>query len=90
MAEVDEPLQVEALLATPQIFSVLQVQPAMGRGFTTEEGQTGHASVAVLTYQLWQQQFGGDANILGKTILLDGFSYRVIGVMPRSFRMPSI
>ncbi len=84
------PLQVEALLATPEIFSVLQVQPALGRGFTVQEGQAGHASVAILTYQVWRQQFGGDVNILSRTILLDGYSYKVIGVMPRSFNMPSI
>jgi predicted permease len=84
------PLQVEALLATPGIFSVLQVQPAQGRGFTVDEAQTGHGYVAVLTYGLWREQFGGDPNILGKTILLDGFPYKIIGVMPQSFHMPSI
>jgi hypothetical protein len=81
---------VEALLATPGIFSVLQVQPAQGRGFTVDEAQTGHGYVAVLTYGLWREQFGGDPNILGKTILLDGFPYKIIGVMPQSFHMPSI
>jgi predicted permease len=84
------PLQVEALLATPGIFSVLQVQPAQGRGFTVDEAQTGHGYVAVLTYGLWREQFGGDPNILGKTILLDGFPHKIIGVMPQSFHMPSI
>lgn len=84
------PLQVEALMATPGIFSVLQVQPAQGRGFTVEEAQPGQGHVAVLTYDLWRKQFDGDSNILGKTILLDGFSYKVIGVMPQSFHMPSI
>ena len=84
------PLQVEALLATSGIFSVLQVQPAQGRGFTVDEAQTGHGYVAVLTYGLWREQFGGDPNIPGKTISLDGFPYKIIGVMPQSFHMPSI
>ena len=84
------PLQVEALLATPGIFSVLQVQPAQGRGFTVDEAQTGHGYVVVLTYGLWREQFGGDPNILGKTISLDGFPYKIIGVMPQSFHLPSI
>ncbi len=84
------PLQVEALMATPGIFSVLQVQPDQGRGFTVDEAQEGRGYVAVLTYDLWRKQFDGDPNILGKTILLDGFSYKVIGVMPQSFHMPSI
>jgi hypothetical protein len=81
------PLQVQALLATPGIFSVLQVQPAVGRGFTLDEV---HEHLAVLTYDLWREQFGGKSDILGKTTVLDGSPYSVIGVMPRSFHMPSI
>ncbi len=84
------PLQVEALSATPGIFSVLQVQPELGRQFTVDEAQRGHEHVAILTYDLWREQFGGDPNILSKTISVDGFPYSVIGVMPRSFHMPSI
>lgn len=84
------PLQVEALWATPGIFSVLRVQPKLGREFTVDEAQQGHEHVAILTYDLWHQQFGGDPHILSKTILLNGFPYSVIGVMPESFHMPSI
>ena len=84
------PLQVDALLATPGIFSVLQVQPKLGREFTADEAQRGHEHVAILTYDLWQKQFGGDPGILSKTISLDGVPYSVIGVMPQSFHMPSI
>jgi predicted permease len=84
------PLQVEALWATPGIFSVLQVQPELGREFTVDEAQLGHEHVAILTYDLWREQFGGDPGILSKTISLNGFPYSVIGVMPQSFHMPSI
>ena len=70
------PLQVEALSATPGIFSVLQVQPELGRGFAADEAQRGHEHVAILTYDLWQAQFGGDPGILSKTISLDGFLTR--------------
>ena len=84
------PLQVEALSATPGIFSVLQVQPELGREFTVDEAQRGHEHVAILTYDLWREQFGGDPDILSKTISVDGFPYSVIGVMPQSFHMPSI
>ncbi len=84
------PLQVEALWATPGIFPVLRVQPALGRAFTVDEAQRGHEHVAVLTYDLWREQFNGDPGILGRTISLDGFPYSVIGVMPQSFHMPSI
>ena len=84
------PLQVEMLAATPGIFSVLRVQPELGRQFTVDEAQQGHEHVAILTYDLWQKQFGGDPHILSKTILLNGFPYSVIGVMPKFFHMPSI
>ena len=84
------PLQVEALWTTPGIFSVLQVQPELGREFTVDEAQPGHEHVAILTYDLWREQFGGDPGILSKTISLNGFPYSVIGVMPQSFHMPSI
>jgi predicted permease len=86
----DRPLKVGVLSATPGIFSVLQVQPSLGRAFTAGEAQPGHEHVAVLMYDLWREQFGGDQNILGKTIRLKGFPYTVVGVMPRSFHMPSI
>jgi putative ABC transport system permease protein len=86
----ERPLQVETLAATPGIFSVLRVQPKLGRQFTVDEAQQGHEHVAILTYDLWHQQFGGDPHILSKTISLNGFRYSVIGVMPESFHMPSI
>ncbi len=84
------PLQVGVLGATPGIFSVLQVQPQLGRAFTEKEAQPGNERVAVLTYDLWREQFGSDPAIIGKTIRLNGFPYTVIGVMPQSFHMPSI
>jgi len=84
------PLQVEMLSATPGIFSVLQVQPHLGRVFTSSEAQQGRDHVAILMYDLWREQFGSDPDILNKTILLNGFPYSVIGVMPQSFHMPSV
>ena len=60
------PLQVDALWATPGIFSVLQEQPAVGREFTTGEAQRGHEHVAILTYDLWREQFGGDPAYLAR------------------------
>jgi len=84
------PLQVGVLAATPGIFSVLQVQPWLGRAFTAGEAQPGSDHVAVLTYSLWREQFGGDPSIVGKTIRLNGFPYSVVGVMPESFRIPSV
>lgn len=84
------PSQVGVLSATPGIFSVLQVQPQLGRTFTDKEAQPGNEHVALLMYDLWRHQFGGDPGIVGKTIRLNGFQYSVIGVMPESFHMPSV
>jgi predicted permease len=84
------PLQVGVLAATPGIFSVLEVQPNLGRAFSASEGQEGHDRVVVLMYDLWREQFGSDRGIVGKTIRLNGFPYTVVGVMPQSFHMPSV
>jgi predicted permease len=81
---------VGVLWTTPGIFSVLQVQPRLGRGFTASEAQPGNEHVVVLMDSLWREQFGGDPGIVGKTIRLNGFAYTVVGVMPRSFHMPSV
>ncbi len=84
------PSQVGVLSATPGIFSVLKVQPQLGRTYTESETRPGNEHVAILMYSLWREQFGGDPGIVGKTIRLNGFPYTVIGVMPQSFHMPSI
>ena len=84
------PQQVGVLAATPGIFSVLRVQPRLGRAFTASEAQPGNDRVAVLTYDLWREEFGGGAGIVGKTIRLNGFPYTVVGVMAESFHMPAV
>ena len=86
----DHPLQVGTLEATPGIFSVLSVQPFLGRAFTEGEDESGKSRVAILMYGLWRNQFGGDRAILGRAIQLNGFAYTVIGVMPESFHMPAV
>jgi predicted permease len=70
------------------LFSVLGVQPALGRGFTPEEDQPEGNHVALLTWSLFERRFAGDASILGKSIRLDTNSYTVIGVLPRWFTYP--
>jgi putative ABC transport system permease protein len=76
-------------------FSVLGVQPALGAGFVPDEdvngtgwGLPGRNAVAVIGYGLWQQVFGGDPNVLGATIRLDGIPLTVIGVAPPGFDYP--
>ena len=68
-------------------FETLGVQPELGRGFTRAEELPG-VHVVVLSHNLWQTEFAGDRNILGKTIALSDVNYTVIGVMPAGFTFP--
>lgn len=68
-------------------FDALQVRPILGRGFSPEEDKTpGAHAVVVISHSLWQRRLGADANIVGKTIDLNGRAYTVIGVAPESFK----
>ena len=84
------PQQIGVLNTTPGIFSVLDVGPAFGRPFSSQEAEPGHEHVVLLMDSLWRHQFQSDPGILGKTITLNGFPYAVIGVMPPSFHLPHV
>src|SRR5215510_8030635 len=71
------------------LFSVLRVNALHGRVFTNEEDKAGGTPVVVLSYGLWQRRFGGQTNIVGQPITLNGKSYTVIGIMPESYLYPS-
>jgi len=83
-----DPVRLEGQRATAGLFTTLGVEPLVGRTFTEEEDRTG-ARVAVLSHALWQDRFAGDANVVGRTISLDGGDYTVIGVMPPRFQFPA-
>ncbi len=89
LSGIGEPAQINDARMTAGVFAALGVQPLLGRVFTTEEDTSG-APVAVLSYATWQSRFHGDANIVGRKILLDRKPYLVIGVMRRSFEFPLI
>ena len=61
----------------------------LGRTFRADENQPGKTSVAILSYSLWRQRFGGDRDIVGRRITLDGESIEVVGVMPERFSFPA-
>jgi predicted permease len=82
------PLRINAALASHSVFPLLGVEPILGRTFTADEDTPGRDHVAVLSWQLWRNEYGGDQAILGKTVKLDETPYTVIGVMPPSFRFP--
>src|SRR5579864_390216 len=75
----------DVVFASADYFPLLGVQPVLGRTILPEDTQPGNDRVAVLSYRLWRNFFGGDSGILGRTISVDEQRYMVIGVMPRSF-----
>jgi len=81
------PERVETALIAPSAFSVLGVKAARGRTFLPEEDQPGKNSVAVLSHGLWQRRFGGEADVLGKSVIVDGKSFLIVGVTPPDFRL---
>ena len=69
-------------------FDVLGVVPERGRWITAAEDVPNGPRVAVVGYGLWQRRYGGDVALLGRSIQVDGASYTVVGILPRSFRLP--
>ncbi|HEV2350546.1 MAG TPA: ABC transporter permease [Terriglobia bacterium] len=82
-----EPQRVLADRVNANLFSLLGIQPVIGRTFTADEDQPGH-QLAILSYGLWASRFGLTPEVLGRTVTLDRVPYTVIGVMPRSFVFP--
>ena len=81
-----EPRRIGTSQVTPEVLTVLGVNPVLGRVF--EPGGPDDASGAVISYGLWQSQFGGSSRVLGQKVNLSGAPYTIIGVMPRSFYFP--
>lgn len=78
--------KVQAAAATANFFPLLGVTPELGRNFSPDEDKPEGSRVMILSYLLWQRRYGGDRNILGRDIILNGRKHTVIGVMPSSFR----
>ncbi len=81
------PQEIRGMRATPSLFRVLQVQPALGRAFTEAEGEPGADQKIILSHGLWQRLYGGDTTVIGRTLRLGftGQAYTIVGVMPRGF-----
>ncbi len=82
-----QPVQVSTGNATAGVLPLLGIAPVLGRTFGADEDQPGHSHYALLSYSLWQGQFGGDPNIVSKSIQLDGETYGVVGVLPKGFSL---
>jgi len=85
-----DPENLNGVRVTENFFRALGVQPLFGRVFTPEEDRPGGANVAVLTHTFWEKRFGGDQNILGQSITLNGAPFTIVGVMPPSLKFPFI
>src|SRR6185369_9256508 len=81
-----EPEKVDALDVTDATLPLLGIPPMLGRYFSKQDDSPGAPDTAILSYGYWQRKFGSDPAIVGKTILVDGKSRQIIGVMPQRFR----
>jgi len=83
-----EPLAVQGLRVSPEFFSILRVSPLMGRAFIPDEAIPGRDRSVVFSYAFWQSHYGGDRNILGRKIVLNGDPSTVVGILAPDFRFP--
>jgi putative ABC transport system permease protein len=85
----ERPESIQAAPVAPGFFSILRVQPILGRGFTPDDDRPGHGHVVVLGNTLWRERYGADPAVIGQKIVLDGEPYTILGVMPPKFKYPS-
>ena len=86
---VERPEKVNAVAMTSSMFTTLDVKPLVGRVFNPEEERYAGPHAVVLSEPFWRSAFGGDSQILRRSLQLNGEEYRVVGVMPLSFRFPN-
>jgi predicted permease len=83
----DVPERVDGTMASANYFEVLGVRPVLGRGFLpSEDGAAGSAPVVVISHALWQNRFGGDPRVIGRTVQIHRHPYTVVGVAPAGFQ----
>ena len=90
LAANGESVPITTISVLANFFSVLRVEPAIGRLFTSEETRVGGRSAALLAYPFWRRQFAGDPQIVGRVIDLSGRPVTVIGVLPEQFDFGSV
>lgn len=80
--------EVHGIRGSANLLSLLGVRPAIGRSFLPQEDEPGHGHVVILTNRFWQGYFHADPTLVGKTVILDGAPYEVVGILPSSFDFP--
>ena len=83
-----EPRRLSGATCSADLMPTLGVAPIVGRSFTADDEREGTPRVVILSYRLWQTEFGGDANVLGRTLVFGDAPVTVVGVMPREFHFP--
>ena len=83
-----EPERLAVTNVTSDFFTVLGINPMFGRAFDRGEDTAGKNGVCVISYRFWQRRFGGDPNIVGRTLSLNNTPTQVVGVMPADFKFP--
>jgi putative ABC transport system permease protein len=83
-----EASHVQGTLVEPELLAMLGVQPLTGRLFGTPEKDSGIDTVVIFSHRAWHQYFGGDSNLVGANVLIDGKGHSVVGVMPSGFAFP--
>ena len=89
-ARASEPERLPAARVSSELFALLGVQPQLGRVFLAEEEVPGRDQVVLLSDEVWRRRYSGDAQIVGRTIPIDGVPHQVVGVLPANFRFPKL
>jgi putative ABC transport system permease protein len=84
----DVPERISGAVVSPELFPLLGVEPIKGRTFAREEQGQGQDDMIVISERLWKRRFNSDPTLIGKSLLLNGGSYTVIGIMPAKFEFP--
>ena len=84
-----EPEKVQYAVVSANLFSVLGVQPTLGRNFRPEEDKPSNSRAIIISHSLWQRRFSANPNFIGQTVTLDGRTFEVCGVLPEGFRFVS-
>ncbi len=83
-----DPRRYEGTCATPDLFRILGIEPALGRNFQAADDRPGAEKVAIISDGLWQRDFDGARDIVGRVVRLNGAPATIIGVMPKGFAFP--
>jgi putative ABC transport system permease protein len=85
----NNPQRYTGAYVTEDFFRIVGVSPIMGRDFTADDNKPGAEKTAILGHEIWQRDFGGDPNIVGANVRINGKAAVIIGVMPQGFKFPN-